>query len=471
MPSFLSQLVSLPWMKYAWFCWVLLSVIACSYLAYALTVEKGSAKRIFLPGETTHGHYQIELDCHACHTTSWEMKQDSCITCHGEELKESRDTHPSSKFNDPVNAERLALLDAQNCLTCHKEHVAERTHPMGLSLPTDYCFHCHQDVAEQRPSHKDFGYNSCATAGCHNYHDNTALYENFLHKHFGEPDVLANPVVPQRNYHEVLAEDENLGPPLDMANQDGPKPEPSQRQLYDDWAETAHAAAGVNCSACHQPHQEDSIATQWSNQVPQTVCGTCHEPEQQTWLKGKHGMRIAQGLPPMTPGEAKLPMHHNVRHEQLSCNSCHEGHRFDTKTAAVESCLKCHNDSHSLAYQQSSHYQLWKDELSGKAAPGSGVSCATCHMPREDNSKLDRVVVNHNQNANLEPNEKMLRSVCMNCHGLEYSINALADDQLINQCFDGLPEPEIESMQMVKEWFDKKEREKQERINRRKTSK
>jgi hypothetical protein len=168
-------------------------------------------------------------------------------------------------------------------------------------------------------------------------------------------------------------------------------------------------------------------------------------------------MRLALDLSPMSPGAARLPMKRQAAHHELSCASCHQAHRFDTRHAAVAACLSCHNDQHSLAYEKSIHAQLWRDETSGKLPPGSGVSCATCHLPREVHG--GQVRVQHNQNDNLRPNEKMVRSVCVNCHGLEFSLDALADRALIDRCFDGSPSPHIDSARMAKEWFDLKERE------------
>jgi len=151
---------------------------------------------MFTPGEMTHGHYQIELACNACHTPMMGVKQDACLNCHEQELKTANDTHPASKFADPTNADRLKTLDATKCITCHREHVPDQTHPMGLSLPQDYCYHCHQDTLEQRPSHTNFAFDSCANAGCHNYHDNRALYENFLFKHLDDCSWGELPSVP-----------------------------------------------------------------------------------------------------------------------------------------------------------------------------------------------------------------------------------------------------------------------------------
>ena len=59
------------------------------------------------------------------------------------------------------------------------------------------------------------------------------------------------------------------------------------------------------------------------------------------------------------------------------------------------------------------------------------------------------MLVAHNQNATLRPNEKMLRPACLNCHGLGYAIDALADKKLINNNFNGLPEKHIQSIDMA----------------------
>lgn len=60
------------------------------------------------------------------------------------------------------------------------------------------------------------------------------------------------------------------------------------------------------------------------------------------------------------------------------------------------------------------------------------------------------VATQHNQNKNLRPNEKMLRSVCLHCHSLEFSIDALADKNLIANNFTGTPGVHIRSIDMAK---------------------
>ena len=40
------------------------------------------------------------------------------------------------------------------------------------------------------------------------------------------------------------------------------------------------------------------------------------------------------------------------------------------------------------------------------------------------------IFTSHNQSDGLRPNEKMIRPVCLDCHGLGFAIDALADDDL-----------------------------------------
>ena len=177
-------------------------------------------------------------------------------------------------------------------------------------------------------------------------------------------------------------------------------------------------------------------------------------------------MRLGSDLPVMTPAQARLDMHSGAGHEKLDCSACHSGHRFDTQFAAVDACLKCHSDSHSVAFKSTSHFALFEAEMAGEAKAGTGVSCATCHMPRLEDDD-DNMFVQHNQNNNLRPNEKMIREVCMDCHGMQFSLNALADPQMIDRCYGGESDVYVESIDMAKAWFDLKEKQKQERNRRR----
>jgi hypothetical protein len=71
-------------------------------------------------------------------------------------------------------------------------------------------------------------------------------------------------------------------------------------------------------------------------------------------------------------------------------------------------------------------------------------------MPRLESGGPGGVFVQHNQNDNLRPNEKMIRPVCMQCHSLEFSIDSLADPALIENNFNGLPQVHVDSVEMAR---------------------
>lgn len=445
-------------------------IAMASYLASIMT--QGEDKTLFMPGELTAGHYQIELSCDSCHKGSFTDRAsmlETCVECHGDQRKKPFDSHPKAKFTDPRNADRLKNINALECISCHVEHQPHNVKAHGVTQPDDFCVHCHKDIGKDRPSHQGMEFDTCASAGCHNYHNNRALYTDFLIKHMDEPDLLSKTVVPERQYVKVLDEivtyPHDLYPVKKLSTNDidAPSNIKTSKDIKKDWLTTAHANAGVNCSACHMQAPEQGAEKVWLENPDHNSCKSCHDMEVKHFVQGKHGMRLGVGLDAMSPAEARLPMKADALDKKLECNTCHAAHRYDVKAAAVDSCLTCHDDGHSRAYKQSSHYRLWKKELVGELPEGSGVSCATCHMPRVEadvSDWLQRIMVQHNQNATLSPNEKMIRPACLQCHGLGFSIDALADENLILNNFNGRPSVHIESIDMAKAYKERHEKEK-----------
>lgn len=443
-----------------WIVWLVLTTIAALWLAYTMLSET-SDKTLFMPGPLSSGHHQLAEACDACHVDAFgggEVLQQACVDCHGKERVKPFDSHPAKKFKDPRNAELLENIDALQCISCHTEHRPEITAKDGLTQPIDFCFYCHQGIAKDRPSHEGMGFETCKDAGCHNFHNNRALYTDFLIKHLHEPPTLKEAVLPAKEFASVLDEiaeyphDRYPVAPLTEEDIDASEALTIDAEIKNDWLQTAHAQSGVNCSGCHVYQPEGASSESWDDHPDHKVCASCHGVEVARFTQGKHGMRLQQGLSPMTPAQARLPMKQQASHEALTCNSCHGGHRFDVKIAAVESCLGCHDDQHSLAYRQSPHYALWQKEISGEAESGSGVSCASCHMPRISHDVSDwmsRIIVEHNQSANMSPNTKMVRSSCQHCHGLEFTLDALSDQSLINNNFSGKPSVHVESMDLA----------------------
>jgi len=433
----------------SWIVWIVSSLILSLFLTQQLLSDD---KSLFLPGQTSSGHYQIELTCETCHGDAFEggeTIQKACVKCHKAELKRVEDSHPKSKFTDPRNADRVAILDARYCVTCHVEHNPDRTLAMGVTMPEDYCFLCHSKIAKDRKSHAGMSFDSCDDAGCHNYHDNKALYEEFLVKHGNRPAQLpiqTNLKTNLEEYYEYT--NEKFGDALSRLEINSPPSITFNSKLLRQWETTKHAASGVNCKHCHEKKLE------WINSVGDERCKKCHEQEYETFLQSRHGMSHSKEFVKfdLKNSRVSLTKKAKVKEKVFSCTTCHSDHSFSRLHASINACLECHNDEHSLAYKKSRHYKLVLEE-NAKALPElSGVTCATCHLPRQELRKhgFKRIVVHHNQNDNLRPNEKMVRSVCMNCHGLQFSLESLADKKLINSNFQGVPSVTNEGFEMAR---------------------
>ena len=384
-------------------------------------------------GAITDGHFQLELRCEACHSKAFNDQssmQTSCLDCHGEALSVAQDSHPAKKFNDPRNAQQREKIDARFCTACHQEHQQKATAKMGVTIAPDYCIFCHDDIATQRPSHTDSKFQNCADAGCHNYHDNRALYEDFLVEHSNDEWLDANWIHYAKKEIDPVAFNKT----------------PTQPQIRGNTI--IHASETLVCIQCHTT---EKINKQDALLGVSQKCGVCHNIEYSTYELGKHGIRLKLGLPAINMAESAIKRNENdspvskwlahsadLDEQTQGCESCHTIHRqnyiieespFKIGTRA---CLNCHQDQHSTAFLVSKHASI--------------ITCASCHMPIMQAAENLQPITDHNQNNNLEPNEKMIRSVCLDCHGLRFAINALADEKLIENNFQGLPTTQVPSI-------------------------
>ena len=353
----------------------------------------------------------------------------NCTGCHERELKE--DTHPVRIFDDPRWAEMLQKVNAMECVNCHREHqVAAR----GVTLDQGFCFPCHDDVTTKRESHRKLSPTSCWDGGCHNYHDNTALNIAFLSKRLALGALPPAGMVFERPAVATVAS------PLP----DAPASMSARSEILESWKTSFHAQRDVNCSECH------GRAASFDSLPEDSVCTRCHTSETQSFQRGKHGARTAVNLAPLRPGDARRPMEQKAAKKQLGCSTCHDPHSVDTRRAAVESCLGCHDDQHSKNFKGSKHELLFSGET-GPRPSSTAVTCATCHMPRMriGNERNSRVVVNHNNSWTLLPRDRMVKEVCLACHPLDLALDSIFDEELIRNNFKGFPKKKHETLKMV----------------------
>ncbi|MDJ0594990.1 MAG: cytochrome c3 family protein [Pleurocapsa sp. MO_226.B13] len=217
------------------------------------------------------------------------------------------------------------------------------------------------------------------------------------------------------------------------------------QKIEQQWRTSAHALAEVNCSSCHQDRETKAFIAK----PTQESCRSCHEHSVDTFLLGKHGIRTLEGLSPLTPAIAHLPMKESSLDKQMNCNTCHNVHTVNTYTASVDSCLSCHNDNHSLNYKNSPHANIFR-EIGTLPRPNEDlVTCATCHLPREVSG--DEVLVNHNNTYTLKPRDRMVQEVCMNCHGVEHAFNSIFDDELVEANFARPPNRKLRTFKLVRD--------------------
>lgn len=218
------------------------------------------------------------------------------------------------------------------------------------------------------------------------------------------------------------------------------------QQITDRWQNSAHALAEINCTSCHQAENSQIIVAHPNHES----CQSCHQTQVDTFLLGKHGIRLLEGESPLTPALAHLPMKGKALDKTMNCNTCHDVHSVNTALAAVDACLTCHNDAHSLNYKSSKHGQLWLAQGRLPRPTEQSTTCATCHLPRQVSESTEGVTVNHNSTYTLKPRDRMVKEVCMNCHGMEFAYNSIFDDDLVESNFARPPTQNLDTIEMVR---------------------
>ena len=167
-------------------------ILLMGWFAAAFTLDN---KQVFLPGETSVGHYLFETSCSSCHEGFKPVTNETCLRCHEAEM--ATDAHGVKKFRDPRWAEDLQKLAVLTCTTCHNEHV--HMFDRGVHLQPDLCMICHAGIIHgDLQSHNGFTSDGCWTAGCHNFHDHRSISTGFLRQNLDQPPMLPVQQLPER---------------------------------------------------------------------------------------------------------------------------------------------------------------------------------------------------------------------------------------------------------------------------------
>jgi hydroxylamine dehydrogenase len=217
------------------------------------------------------------------------------------------------------------------------------------------------------------------------------------------------------------------------------------------WQSSAHAGAGVGCTACHGEDHERMLAGEAV--VDAKVCGRCHQQAFAEHVKSRHGMGLHSGwgctrnLRDRDPAECRfchqqgteLPVTKtqcarflsqssemgelgcNRCHQvQSNCATCHSNHLTDLKIARDPAiCAKCHmGPDHP-------QWEMWQTSLHGvlygSVGPEVGPSCQRCHMPGGSHDVSIGITASPSGiplavAKQAERREEMV-GICVECHG------------------------------------------------------
>jgi hypothetical protein len=141
------------------------------------------------------------------------------------------------------------------------------------------------------------------------------------------------------------------------------------------WADSVHASAGLDCSACHaehgeypHPEREDASAREYAV-ARSLACAGCHEEQAKEFADGVHSLMLQAG-----------------KREAAVCSDCHDPHAVkrltdpdhgtllpEARLAIPRTCARCH----------SAIYEQYQGSAHGAALLGQGnpdvPTCIDCH--------------------------------------------------------------------------------------------
>ncbi len=262
-----------------------------------------------------------------------------------------------------------------NCLQCHKKLILKKGNHQAVTMG---CPSCHASLDATSVPHKSTG---AAAKGltsdqpelCYACHDSSVFSKKNVHAAVGMGCTGCHN--PHSSTNDKLLKSKQ--PDVCYGCHD--------KSLFT--KKTVHAAVDMGCTGCHNPHSSDNQKLLAS--LPPDLCFNCHD-------KSEFGRKNVH--PPVAGG---------------MCLSCHGPHSSDSPAllsqAPVALCLSCHPDVESKphvikGFSNKGHPLGNKDKADPKR-PGKKFYCGSCHNPHSsDFMKLFRY------------GAKAKMGLCINCH-------------------------------------------------------
>ena len=272
-------------------------------------------------------------------------------------------------FPSPVSAAEI------NCLKCHGKLAKEKVQHAAVAMG---CPTCHTAIEANTVPHKktntiNKGLSSEQPDICYGCHDQSLFNKKTVHAAIGMGCTGCHNPHSSKNNKLLISEQ----PDLCYGCHD--------KALFN--KKNVHAAIGMGCTSCHDPHSTDNAKLLKSN--PPELCMNCHD-------KAEFGKKNIHA--PVAGG---------------MCLTCHSPHSSDNMALLLNEpkqvCLDCHGEvtkkPHVIKGPKGAGHPLGKKDKKDPKRPEKEFYCGSCHNPHSSDSlRLFRYPA------------KAAMGLCNNCH-------------------------------------------------------
>lgn len=269
----------------------------------------------------------------------------------------------------------LASAAEINCLKCHNKLATNKVQHVAVAMG---CPTCHPGINDATVPHKNSGKNAMGLSSdqpglCYECHDKMLYSKKTVHAAIGMGCTGCHNPHSSKNANLLIS----VQPDLCYKCHD--------KALFS--KKNVHAAVGMGCTGCHNPHATDNPKLLKSN--PPELCFSCHD-KLEFVNKNVHSP-VAGGM----------------------CLACHTPHSSDNMALLIKEplqvCLSCHGDienkPHAINGINNAGHPIGKRNKKDPKRPDKIFYCGSCHNPHSSDSiKLFRYPA------------KFKMGFCTNCH-------------------------------------------------------